>query len=829
MPFFGTDFTFNVQDIESMEVIKDASAAAIYGTQASGGVILITTKKGSTGAKMTAGMNVNVGVRSVFNLPELLNKEEYRRAKIATGVPESAFDNLDYPDADTDWFDELYDPAIEQNYTAYLSGGSDRSSFYTSFNYRNVEGIRIGNDIERYTFRINSEHKLNDRLKIGQTLLGGVELLDPPSPPNSGPMSFRSTPLVPVYDPTNPIGGWGRDTEDTRANGVGEEFSSVRENETYTVNASVFLEWEIIKGLRFRANGGINYEAINNYFFDRAFDFGDVVRAEESFGNESNYRRQLLANYTLSYDRTFGAHQLGAVVGYEARKDKLGDIRGSFINPLEDGALDSDLSASPVPEELSFTGRDNFRILSQFGRINYSYEGKYLAQFNIRRDGVSSVFGPENQYGVFPSMSVGWRITEEDFMNVAAVSNLKLRASYGELGNYQGIEEFLFEESFGAGFVYDFGGGLRQGISGTNRLPNRDIQWETVSTLNVGLDVGLLENKLTLSLDWYKRTTQDMLYQVPLASSAGLGESVLLNVGEMENTGFEFLAEYRQRIGEFNFSVGVNGAFNTNELINLAPDIEDQQIIDGFINTETYNGIQPQISVPGEPLGQFYGYIVDGIYQQDDPDGPTVDGATPVAGDLIYRDLDDNGVINSEDREIIGSPWPALTYGITMNAGWKGLDISLFFTGVHNADIYNGTASFEHMFFNGSGTLAGYNTTSAIFETSGFDGNGVTNKPRATLRNWGQVSDFHVEDGSFLRLKNLQVGYTFPPGVLEKLKMNSARIFFMTDNLFTITGYEGVDPEIPLSGDSVRERGIDRSTYRYPLSRLFSLGLNIEF
>jgi TonB-dependent starch-binding outer membrane protein SusC len=833
MPFFGTGFNFNVQDIESMEVIKDASAAAIYGAQGSGGVILITTKKGSS-QRIKVGFNASYGLREAFNLPQLLNRDEYIRAKIASGVPASRYgDPADYGNLpNTDWFDELYNTGVEQNYTAYLSGGGDKSTFYASMNYQGLQGIKIDNTLERYTLRLNSEHKLNKKLKFGQTLFGSFTAENPPTTPNEGPLGFRNTPLVPVYDPTNPVGGWGRDFESQRGNAVGSEYSDYRRNESYTINAAVYLEWQIIKNLKFRTNGGVNLVNNNDYFFDYAYNFGAVQRAIERFGRKFSNRRDILVNYTLTYDRTFGNHDFKILAGYEARRGKYADIEGDYNNPLSVLAQNSQLSSSATPNKLAFSGRDNFRILSQFGRLDYSYAGKYLAQFNVRRDGVATVFGPENKFGVFPSMSLGWKISEEAFMQpISQVSNLKLRLSYGSLGNYQGLREFLFANDYSRGFVFDPGSGSTTvGVGISSKLPNRDIRWESILTANAGLDLGLFGNKLNISLDYYNRTTEDMIYQVPLPPTAGLGESVFYNVGELKNTGLEIFTEYRESIGDFKFSVGINGAFNRNELVSLSSDIKDQQIISGFING-AYSGAAPSRSVPGESLGQFYGYLSDGIYSADEPTGPTVNNASPKAGDLIYRDVVPDGIINDRDRVFIGNPWPKFTYGITLGGDWKGIDIRLFFTGVQGVDIYNGTATYENMFFND------FNSTNKIFTTSGFEGQGVTNVPSATLRNWTQVSSYHVQNGSYLRLKNLQIGYTLPPSLLSKAKISSARIFFMTDNLFTLTSYKGIDPESALSGPVTNEfpvgqttaRGIDNSNFRYPLSRLFSIGLNIEF
>ena len=825
MPFFGTGFNFNIQDIESIEVIKDASAAAIYGTLGSGGVILITTKKGQSD-RITTGANVNYGVRRVFNLPELLGRDRYIQAQIANGAPPDQF-NGTFPD--TDWFDELYDAGIEQNYTAYLSGGGEKSTFYASMNYQSLEGVRIDNLVERYTLRLNSEHKVNKRLTVGQTLYGTYTMSNPTQLPNSGPLSFRTSPLVPVREPN---GEWGRDTFSQRGNAVAEEFVNFQEDESYILNASAYVDWEIIDGLHFRTNGGINLENSNSYYFNYAFDFGRVERVQEEFGREFANRRQLLANYTLMYTKNFNdKHDVSAMIGYEARKDKFSNLQGNAFFPQVPLAQNSDLSVTDTLNRPVFRGADNYRILSQFGRINYSYQGKYLAQFNVRRDGVATVFGPGNKYGVFPSMSLGWKISEENFMaSVSQVSNLKLRFSLGSLGNFQGIDNFLFIGDFSPGFAVDLGGGKQGSINLSNKLPNEDIQWETIRTLNIGVDAGFFENKLTLSVDWYDRTTQDMLYQVPLSAVAGLGEDVQFNIGEVKNTGLEFALEYRSSVGDVSYNIGANGAFNRNELVSLSPDVIDQQIFSGSTN-EAYAFAQASRSAPGEPLGQFWGFVTDGIYQQDDPDGPSLDGSTPLAGDLVYRNITDDDIINDDDKTFIGNPWPDFNYGITMGAQWKGFDLQLFFTGVQGVDILNTTRSFEHLFFND------YHSTEAIYRTSFFDGNGVTDLPRSTERNWSQISDFNVQDGSFLRLKNLQVGYNLPQAWLDKIHASSLRIFFMTDNLFTITSYDGIDPESALSGrvtatsptGEVQSRGIDNSTFRYPNSRLFSVGVNVEF
>jgi TonB-linked SusC/RagA family outer membrane protein len=820
MPFFGTGFNFNIQDIESMEVIKDASAAAIYGSQASGGVILIKTKRGRS-QRIKAGFNSNIGSRHVFNLPDLLNRDQYIQAQIANGVPASSFNAPStYPN--TNWFKELYKPALEQNYTAYLNGGGEKSTFYSSVNYQNVKGVMIDNGIQRYTLRLNSEHKLNERLSVGQTLYGTYTNENPPSIPNNGPVNFRSSPLVPVYDKTNPTGGWGRDYLSQKGNPIGDQYVNYVRGENYDLNAAVYFNWEIVKRLHFRTNAGIAVNNNNSYYFNYRYDFGATQRSVETFGRTFGNSRAMLINYTLDYNKTFGDHDVKGLLGYEARREKNASLSGNAYYPLGDLAQNSQLSSADTLNRPSFSGSDNFRILSQFARIDYSFKGKYLAQVNVRRDGVSTVFGPNNKFGVFPSMSLGWKITDENFMaSLPQFTNLKLRASYGKLGNYQGIPYFLYSQDYSSGFSSDFGGGKINGITLSNKLVNTNIKWESILTTNVGLDIGLLNNNLSLSLDWYNRTTKDMLYQLPLAPSAGLGTSIYYNIGEMNNRGFEFLVDYKNQVGDFSYNISVNGAFNRNKLVTLSSAITEQQILNGELN-EVYSFQKASRSIPGKPLGQFWGYKVDGIYKSDEPQGPKFNDQTPKAGDLIYRDVNNDGFINDKDNVFIGNPWPKFTYGMTLSGAWKGIDVRIFFVGVQGVDVYNATQSFEYYFYND------YNTTPKIFQSSQFNGNGITDIPRSDLRNWGFSSSYHIQNGSYLRLKNLQIGYSFPSTVLNKIRTSSLRIFVMTDNLLTFTKYKGIDPESALSG-SVQAKGIDSSTYRYPLSRMYSIGLNVEF
>ncbi len=836
IPFQGTGFNFNIQDIESIEVLKDASASAIYGAQAAAGVILITTKKGKAGT-MKVGFNASYGVRNVLNLPQTLRRDEYIRAKKAFGFdvvdlygPATAWSQL----PDTDWFNEIHRPATEQNYTLSLSGGGEKSRFYLSGNYANLQGVRIGNDVGRYTLRINTDHQISKRLRFSQTLYGRYGQDHGNNATNQGNLSFRNTPVMLAYDPTNPIGGWGRAPRGFQGgNDVASALNGYRNGDNYEVTLGGTLDYELLKGLNLRATLGTTQDGGGYYFYNPRADVGTSV-SQENFGRGLGKGQKYIATYTATYGRTFGAHEVKGLVGYEARRENYANVDFNNSDPLVPRPQSSGLVKNVNTAQGGFGQSDIYnRILSQFARLEYSFSGKYLLTVNVRRDGIADKFGPNKKIGMFPGVSAGWKISDEAFMRTLPfVSFLKLRGGYGVLGN-SNIGSFSFSNDYSRGFAYDFGTGRQSSVGLSSKLANPDIQWEEVATANVGLDGGLLNNKLTFNLDYYSRQTRKMLYGVGISPSAGLGGEVPANIGQMSNKGVEINLEWKDKVGSLTYGVGLNGGFNRNKLVSLNPDLGRQTLTAGYIGQNSYpQGRSVSRSEPGLALAQFYGLQAEGIYQTDAASGetrPTVNDYKPRAGDLIYKDLNGDGKINDDDRTYIGTPWPKLTYGINLTAAWKGFDVRAFFAGVAGNQIYNVFESYEHMFY------SDYTTTAKIFETSGFNGNGVTAKPRVgTLDdldrngNWANISSYHVQSGSYLRLKNLQIGYSLPAPLLNRLRMSSLRVFVMGDNLLTFTKYKGINPELAGSSN-FRDWGIDNSDYRYPTSRLLSLGLNAEF
>ncbi len=835
VPFQGTGFNFNNQDIESIDVLKDASAAAIYGYRAAGGVILIRTKKGSSG-KIKVGLNSSIGVREVVNLPSTLRRDDYIRAKEAFGFnvvdlygPSTGWSSL----PNTNWLDEMYRPGTEQNHTLFLSGGSDRSNFYVSGNYGKINGTRIGNSIERYTFRVNSDHKIGKRFKVGQTLYANLRNEDPNASTNQGDISFRNTPVMNVYDPTNPVGGWGKSPKGFQGgNDVQGAIGNYTKNEGYEVLLTVNAEAEITKGLILRAVLGTGFNGANNYTYNYRADLGSV-QSEETFSKYLSKIQSYIATYTLTYDRSFGDHHIKALAGYEARRSDSSDLSGFNRNPLVPIPQNFNLVQSATSAVLGGSNSGvGDRVLSQFGRIEYSYADKYLLTGTVRRDGLATKFGPNNRYGVFPGVSAGWKISEEKFMqDVRRISYMKLRMGYGLLGNSVG-PNFAYSQAYGTGFSYDFGSGERlNSVNIINRLANPDIKWESVATTNIGLDMGFIGDKLLVNLDYYSRQTKDMIYGIGIATSAGLGTTVFANVGQMSNKGFEFNIEYRGNLNkDFSYSVSLNGATNKNRLISLNPLLGR-----GFLTNGNLSEAHPEDNVsrsePGRELSNFFGYRVLGIYQDNaaGQKGPTINGGyVPVAGDLIYDDLNKDGEINAEDKAYIGTPWPKLTYGFNLKLGYRGFDFNAFFNGVAGAELYNGFETYQHIFH------SDYTTSPKIFETSGFSGGGVTSTPRIGKiddydknLNWASVNSYHVQNASYFRLRNIQLGYNFSSLLLNRLAISSFRLFVMADNLFTITGYKGINPD--LGQGSFLERGIDNANYRYPVSRIFSVGVNAEF
>lgn len=837
---------FNLHDVASMEVLKDASAASIYGAQAAGGVVLITTKRGGARDKMDINFNANYGMRQSLNLFELLRTPDYYTAKTNFGIATSNWgDPALLPDHD--WVNSLYQNGAEQRYSLALSGATAKTSYYLSANYLKEEGTIIDNSFERFGFRSNADFNVTEKFTVGETLYAWATATNP-TVTNTFP--FRSAPVVPLYDTSNPFGGWGKTGSFFGGpNLVGQEYMNHILNRTYALEGNVYADWDIIPGLNFRSTFGLSIFSVSNRRFNEAYDYGIIADHVAALVRNNDNQRDLTANFVLTYEKNIGRHDVKAMVGYEAYQSDLtslhAEARGFPYITYNFG-----LSNNPSSYVASGGEFPQTRLLSQFGRINYGFANKYLLTFNIRRDG-SDRFGPTNKFGVFPSASVGWRLNEEGFIkdNLRNISNLKLRASYGKLGSTSNIPQYTYQVSYGgAGGTNSMGladGSRLKGYALTAQLANQHIRWETVLQTDVGLDVGLLNNAFNVTVDWYSRQTQGMIYRVPVAQSAGFGNtSVFTNIGQMSNRGVEIAADYQGKAGQLTYAIAANASFNRN-LVKQLDGTNNNPISDGAAGTDL-DGNVGRTEV-GYPMSQFYGYQVEGIFQTTDEvnalnelarqvsgnDAVFFQNAGTAAGDLKYKDTNGDGRITTADKTFIGNPWPKMTYGLTLHLGWNGWELGALFQGVQGVDVYNGNKHYtEYMY-------GDYNTTKDIFNASFFNGNGLTDQPRVGVTqengvfsrdpnsNYGRISDYFVEDGSFLKLRNLELGYTFEDNLTKALLVSNLKIYLQAQNLFTLTNYSGLDPEV-LGRNGTTARGID-AIFSYPRTRLFSVGVNLNF
>ena len=844
----GTGKNFNIKDVKSVEILKDAASSAIYGAQAAGGVVLVTTKRGAEAEDMQIDFTAKYGQREAVELYDLLETQNFIQAKRAIGVDAPRWDNTSQL-PNTDWIDVKFRSAQEQEYNLSLSGSSENTNYYISGNYKREDGIVIDNYFERFSLRINSDYQIADNFKVGESLYGWKSFTNPE---NGGGFPFRSVPTMKKYNPENEMGGWGMHPPGGYYEGTNplmQQMAHHNDNNDYALRGNVYAQWDILESLQFKTTFKGAFGTWNNSHFQEAWALGALSHPQaefsKSFGDWQNY----MANFVLTYDKSFGNHNLTAMAGYEALKNESTDVNAST-------------SEFPVPVAQSFNlstrtersaggGIGIGRTLSQFGRISYNYDRRYLLQANIRRDG-SDKFGPQNKWGVFPSVSAGWRISEESFMqNIDFISNLKLRGGYGVLGS-DAIGQFLYETTYTSLNVHSFADERYSGW-GINKFPNRSVKWEEVKQTDIGVDMGFFDNSLTFTFDWYKKETEDMLYQVRLPVSSGIGghnsspQDVPINLGQIDNKGVEFTLNYQNQTGDFTYSFGGNASFNENEVKQLG--VNNIPIRSGGAGRTWNSSIS--ITETGSPMGMFYGYVVDGIFESDQaveqlnnqlPEGEFYQSAQTGAGDLRYRDIastneagevimEPDGKITAADKTHIGNPWPEIVYGFNGSVEYKGFDLRFNFHGVAGNDIYNGAMAYTHNIY------GDYNTTSEVFGASYFNGNDLTDQPRLGFfdeegnyvkdpnGNYQNVSSYFVQDGSYLKLRNLQIGYSLPSAILNSINMQHARIYISGQNLFTITDYSGIDPEL---AGNVKSRGIDNISI-YPHTRLIAVGLELGF
>ena len=815
--------SINPSDIESIEILKDASAAAIYGARAANGVVLITTKRGKAGeAKIQ--IDAYTGIQEAWRLLELTDINGYKE------ISDELTDNAGLPRVValqrpeelvnlTDWQEEMFDTAPINNVNLSVSGGNEGALFSVSANYMNQEGILRNTDFERLSLRVNTDFK-KGRFKFGQTMAFSRTVA------NDFTANFfqiiHFPPNRPIFDENN-VGGYAGNRiidEQDANNPVGQADLFTDRTTRFRVIGNIYGEYEIMEGLTYRLNLGGDFIYGNRYQFNEPFQFGD--RRTELFAsiNERNaFSVSPLIENTLNYSKTFGNHQLGVLVGYTRQSYSERSAQSQGRNTVNTISVLNGVNEVPAVSG----GLQEFALVSYLGRLTYSFADRYLLTANIRRDG-SSRFSPGNKFGVFPSASVGWRISEEGFMDaVDVVSDLKLRGSWGQTG-FQEIGNYGFQAELRNTLNYLIGGELVTGVAQRDLAANT-LVWETSTQTNFGLDIGLFNNQVLINADYFIKETEDILIPVPPTPSTGVrggNNSPTLNVGSVRNEGLELALTYRKSVGDLQYSVTGNFATLENEFVSLGG---GQPITSGNVNVTRVTRIDE-----GLPIGSFFGFRTDGIFQTQEEVEAHADQPNAEPGDIRFKDLNGDNVINSDDREYIGDPIPDITYGLSLSASYKGFDLNMFMQGVAGVELYYGYRYFAE------GMLRPFNFEQRTLNR--WTGPGTSNEiPRAIggdPANNTRESDRFIGDGSFLRMRNLTLGYTVPFQALENFGngfLSNVRIYATAQNLFTITNYEGYDPEIASQNQNPeqasRGRGIDNG--QFPQARTYMLGAQITF
>lgn len=816
----------NPNDIASIDVLKDASSAAIYGSRAANGVIIVTTKEGSnTEGKPIIDLSVNLGISTASKFLDMLDAKGWAEvttiARQAIGKPalDMATDLANKPD--NDWQDIMFRPALMQNYNLAVKGGGKYSTYYTGLGYFNQDGIVKGTNYQRYNIQSKNDYK-RGIFSAGTNLIISFSHDKPLHQELRGGMIgtiLQSVPTLEKYDDTRE-GGYGGTYGDVvnipHPLAIIDDNIMDRYNENVKIFANLYAQIELFKGLKYKLNltPDFSFERYKNYL--NKYDFGLATNSITQLTERQRRRRNILVENLLTFDRTFGEHKISALAGYTYQDSRFRHIQ-AYGEGLPQGLEEIDAATTNRSNE----GNSWRSVLTSIlGRVFYSYQNKYLFTATIRRDG-SSKFGKNNRYGYFPSFSLGWNVAEEKFMeNVHWLDQLKLRGGYGVLGN-QEIDNYQYSSTITTGINYpDGNGGLLQGAFPKN-FANPDIKWEETAMTNVGIDFMAFNNRLSLTADYYVKNTKDILLTVPIPISSGGANDPIRNAGKIRNNGFEFnLGWMDQPNPDISYGINLIGSFNKNKVIAMGS--ESGSIKGGSTN----QNITTSETKAGYPIGGYWLIPTAGYFNsQEEVDAYAKDGKKiqPAAepGDIKFVDANNDGVINDDDRVFQGSPFPDFTFALNGNMRYKNFDLSIGLQGVLGNKIYNATRQTLEDVTKGSNFLA-----SCLDYWTPENKN--ASHPRLTWddpnRNTRAESDRYLENGSYLRLRSVQLGYTFPQ-TWFKGAIQHARVYINAENLFTITSYSGYSPDV--NADNANYRGFDN--FIYPTNRTFMLGLNVTF
>ncbi len=859
----------NPNDIESIEILKDASSAAIYGSTGGNGVILVTTKKGTSGGVKTS-FNFYRGVENPTHKLELMNSQEWMEVLEEQDAHILEAKTLQPDTLPTyDWQDIIFKPAISESYDLSVSGGNDVSTYMVSGSYLRQEGIMKTSNYERLTFRINSEHKLSPRITFDEKIFytnvntGGFKEWEWHQYYNTPiRIGLLMAPYLPAYDENGDwsISDYGGDNPLVMLDMKNRRIKS----NNFDINTGFNIE--LLKGLKYttRVAASLSYDDAKEYkavYWASTVDNRTQDELSGQFDKSLALTFQNFVNYTV---QIAGKHNLNLMAGTEAYQIKDNSITGLRLDIPENtpdmlyfSASTNDTIQSQFIEEIG----SERRTLAYFGRLNYDFMGKYLLTVNVRRDGSSS-FGPKNRWGLFPSFSVGWKFTEEAFMdNIEFISFGKIRYGYGQTGtNARSGFPYLTPIRFPNTFTYPMNNEVSISGAAPVQIPNEEIKWETVIMSNLGLDLAFLENRLTLSVDYFSKVNDGLLTYLNVPSTTGsfsLGPTFEVdqtrpevNIGSIKNTGVEITVGARKMEGELKGGIDLNVTFIKNEVIDLEVD---------SLNAGSVHILSPiTLTREGSPIAELIGFRTEGLFTEDDPteiiDGDEVitnqpyyiDEVTgdPVyaqpdaqPGDIRYSDVNGDGIISDEDKVVLGNPIPDVTFGFSINLAYKNFDFSAFFNGTLGNQLFNGTK--QYLYYSQGGGNRAKDYTNRYRDEIIKEGlvvvteNHNTDMPSGLSKNYNRPREFFVENASYLRLRNLTLGYTIPNNITSRVGVSKFRVYVGAKNLFTLTKYEGMNPEAytnfnPDGGNTdILDMGTDFGVY--PLTRTLLFGANLVF
>lgn len=836
--------TINPADIESMEVLKDASATAIYGSRAANGVVLITTNRGKKGATQIR-YEGQFGLQQLPVYVDVLNLQEYatflnEREEIIGFGSKPEFTDPSVLGEGTNWQKEMFRIAPIHNHNITLSGGDEKTNFALTGGYWDQDGIAIGSYFKRYSFGLNIDNKTRDWLTLGASVRGGrTDERITITENNLLSVAIEQAPDIPAK---NPDGSWGGPSE---AFGITNPVAEALDHDNYVKRTQFIInlnaDIKFLKVFTYRTELGSDISYNNTYRFDPTYDYGTVFSdVNSSRRNAANSFYWLFKNY-LTYNQSYKKHIITVMIGQEAQASTY-----EYVEGYREGFLTNnihEINAGDIETSQTSGGKSQWAMASYFGRLNYSYDDRYLLTATYRVDG-SSRFGPDKKWGFFPSVALGWKISNEAFMqNVSSISNLKIRLTYGEVGN-QNIGNYRYGSTltnwptyYGPGFLL------------TN-LPNPAVQWETQKSYNIGFDLNMFQNRLEFITDAYLKNTDNLLLDLPmpLYTATDLDWTVAYiqppskNIGSMQNRGLEFTLNTVNIDRELYWRSGLTLSINRNKITKL---VNEGSFIDETIGVETISR-----TMVGEPVGQFIGYVTDGVFEDGDAvrngahtDGADVgiDPATSVwVGDIRYKDLNGDSIITEADRAIIGDPNPKFSFGLNNTFTYKNFELTIYLNGSYGNKIFNQLKRTNENPMSRRGmlsTVRDYARIEMIDPEGSLDNldnvyvsNPGTSVPRIVASDPNvnsRISDRYIEDGSYLRIRNLNFGYYLPGSIIGKVGLEKVRIYISVQNLYTFTKYSGFDPEIGAQRQNVLKSGVDEG--RYPSPRIYMFGLSIDF